>query len=159
MSIWANKDTKVIIQGITGKQGLFHGEQMLAYNTQLVGGVTPGKGGTTVLDGVPVFNTVSEAVTQQERTLRSSMYHLHLRRDSIMEAADSGIELIICITEGIPVIDMIQVKRYSKTNRPVSSDRTARDYHARGSKTRNYAGLHPYERPCRYRLTFWHVDV
>ncbi|TCI23221.1 succinate--CoA ligase subunit alpha [Exiguobacterium sp. SL-9] len=112
MSIWANQDTKVIIQGITGKQGLFHGEQMLAYNTKLVGGVTPGKGGTTVLDGVPVFNTVSEAVEVTGANASIIYVPPAFAADSIMEAADSGIELIICITEGIPVIDMIQVKRY-----------------------------------------------
>ena len=111
MSIWANQDTKVIIQGITGKQGLFHGEQMLAYNTKLVGGVTPGKGGTTVLDGVPVFNTVSEAVEATGANASIIYVPPAFAADSIMEAADSGIELIICITEGIPVIDMIQVKR------------------------------------------------
>ena len=109
MSILINKDTKVICQGFTGKQGTFHSEQALEYGTQLVGGVTPGKGGKTHL-GLPVFNTVKEAVERTGATATVIYVPAPFCKDSIMEAADAGIELIVCITEGVPVLDMLQVK-------------------------------------------------
>lgn len=109
MSILINKNTKVICQGITGKQGSFHTEQALAYGTKMVGGVTPGKGATTHL-GLPVFNTVHEAV--QATGAEASVIYVPAPfcKDSILEAADAGIKLVICITEGIPTLDMIDVK-------------------------------------------------
>ena len=109
MSILINKDTKVICQGFTGSQGTFHSEQALAYGTKLVGGVTPGKGGTTHL-GLPVFNTVKEAVLATGATASVIYVPAAFGKDSILEAIDAGIELIVCITEGIPTLDMLVVK-------------------------------------------------
>ena len=109
MSILINKDTKVICQGFTGSQGTFHSEQALAYGTKLVGGVTPGKGGTEHL-GLPVFNTVREAVETTGATASVIYVPAPFCKDSILEAIDAGIKLIICITEGIPTLDMLVVK-------------------------------------------------
>ena len=109
--ILVNQDTKVVVQGITGKQGLFHTEQMLAYGTKIVGGTSPGKGGTEVL-GVPVFNTVKEA--KEKTGANCSIIYIPpaFAADGILEAVDAGIELVVCITEGIPVLDMMRVKNY-----------------------------------------------
>lgn len=109
MSILVNKDTKVICQGFTGSQGSFHSEQAIAYGTQLVGGVTPGRGGESHLDR-PVFNTVHEAVAETGANASVIFVPAPFAADAIMEAADGGIELIVCITEHIPVQDMIKVK-------------------------------------------------
>ena len=110
MSILINKSTRVICQGITGAQGTFHSEQAIAYGTKMVGGVTPGKGGTTHI-GLPVFNTVAEIV-RNERVDASAIYvPPAFAADSILEAIDAEIPLIICITEGIPVADMVKVRR------------------------------------------------
>ena len=103
MSILVNKNTKVICQGFTGKQGSFHSEQAIAYGTQMVGGVTPGKGGQTHLN-LPVFNTVRDAVRQTGAQATMIYVPAAFAADSILEAADAGIEVIVCITEGIPVL-------------------------------------------------------
>ncbi len=109
MSILINKNTRVICQGFTGKQGTFHSEQALAYGTQLVGGVTPGRGGQTHL-GLPVFDTVHDAVRETGATASMIYVPAAGAADSILEAADAGIELVVCITEGVPVNDMVRVK-------------------------------------------------
>lgn len=109
MSILVNKETKVICQGFTGSQGTFHSQQAIAYGTKMVGGVTPGKGGTTHL-GLPVFNTVKEAVAATGATATVIYVPAAFGKDSILEAIDAGIKLIVCITEGIPTLDMLIVK-------------------------------------------------
>jgi succinyl-CoA synthetase alpha subunit len=109
MSILVDKNTKVICQGFTGKQGTFHSEQCIAYGTQVVGGVTPGRGGDTHL-GRPVFDTVHDAVTATGANATMIYVPAAYAADAILEAADAGIELIVCITEGIPVNDMVRVK-------------------------------------------------
>ena len=111
MSVLLDKNTRVICQGFTGKQGTFHSEQMIAYGTNFVGGVTPNKGGTTHL-GLPVFNTVDDAVKQANAEASVIYVPAPFAADAIMEAADAGIKLIVCITEGIPVDDMLRVKAY-----------------------------------------------
>ena len=111
MSILLDKDTRVIVQGITGKEGSFHTEQMIGYGTNVVGGVTPGKGNQTHFD-LPVFNTVSEAVNNTDANASVIFVPPPFGPDAIMEAADAGVELVVCITEGIPATDMVRVKNF-----------------------------------------------
>lgn len=113
MSVLVNKHSKIMVQGFTGKEGTFHAEQMIAYGTQVVGGVTPGKGGQLHLDR-PVFNTVKDAVTQAGADTSLIFVPPAFAADAIMEAAEAGIRVIICITEGVPVQDMVKVKEYLK---------------------------------------------
>ena len=109
MSILVNKDSKILCQGITGNQGSFHTEQCIEYGTQVVGGVTPGRGGSEHL-GVPVFNTMREAVSETGADVSMIYVPAAFAADAILEAADSGVGLVVCITEGIPVNDMVRVK-------------------------------------------------
>ncbi len=111
MSVLVNKDSKIIVQGFTGKEGTFHAEQMIEYGTNVVGGVTPGKGGQTHL-GLPIFNTVQDAVDQAAADVSIIFVPPAFAADAVMEAAEAGIKVIICITEGIPVEDMVTVQAY-----------------------------------------------
>ncbi len=114
MSVLVNKDSKVIVQGFTGSEGTFHAEQMIAYGTNVVGGVTPGKGGSEHL-GKPVFNTVADAVNKTGANVSIIFVPPAFAADAIMEAANGGIQVIVCITEGIPVSDMVRAKEYLKS--------------------------------------------
>lgn len=113
MSILINKDTRVLVQGITGHEGLFHTQQMVEYGTEIVAGVTPGRGGDWVLDGkIPVFDTVRQAVETTMANTSVIFVPARYSADSILESADAGIELVVCITEGIPIQDMMRVRSY-----------------------------------------------
>ena len=111
MSVLVNKDSRVVVQGFTGKEGTFHASQMIEYGTNIIGGVTPGKGGQSHL-GLPVFNTVADSVKEAAANVSVIFVPPAFASDAIMEAADAGIGVIICITEGIPTADMIRVKEY-----------------------------------------------
>ena len=113
MSILVNKNTRVVVQGITGSEGTFHTRQAVEYGTKVVAGVTPGKGGERI-DGIPVFNTVSQAVKQTQANASAIFVPPPFAADAIMEAADAGIEVVVCITEGIPTLDMVKVHEYLK---------------------------------------------
>src|ERR1051326_6923001 len=119
MSILVNENTKVLCQGITGSAGSFHSKQMLEYGTRLVAGVTPGKGGTDFEGKVPLFNSVADAVKQTGANASVIFVPPPFAADAIMEAADAGVALIITITEGIPVHDMVRAKRYLQGNSKV----------------------------------------
>ncbi|MDQ3821414.1 MAG: succinate--CoA ligase subunit alpha, partial [Acidobacteriota bacterium] len=111
MSVLVDKNTRLVVQGITGKEGTFHTKQMVEYGTNVVGGVTPGKGGTTH-ESIPVFNTVADAVREQGANASVIYVPPPFAADAIMEAADAGLPLVVCITEGIPALDMVKVKEY-----------------------------------------------
>src|ERR671915_1690732 len=111
MSVLVDKNTRLIVQGLTGKEGTFHAKQMVEYGTNIVGGVTPGKGGTTH-EGIPVFNTVADAVKEAGANATVIYVPPSFAADAVMEAADAGIPVIVCITEGIPTLDMVKVKEY-----------------------------------------------
>ncbi len=115
MSILVNKNSKIVCQGITGNQGSFHSEQCIEYGTNVVAGVTPGRGGETHLD-VPVYNTMREAVAESGADVSMIYVPAPFAADAILEAADSGVDLIVCITEGIPVLDMVKVKSAMRSN-------------------------------------------
>ncbi|VTP65310.1 Succinyl-CoA ligase [ADP-forming] subunit alpha [Leclercia adecarboxylata] len=159
MSVLINKDTKVICQGFTGSQGSFHSEQAIAYGTQMVGGVTPGKGGTTHL-GLPVFNTVREAVEATGATATVIYVPAPFCKDSILEAIDAGIKLIITITEGIPTLDMltVKVKLDEAGVRMIGPNCPGRD-HPRRMQNRHYAGPHSQARQSGYRFPLWYADL
>jgi succinyl-CoA synthetase alpha subunit len=111
MSILVDENTRLLVQGITGREGMFHAQQAVAYGTKVVAGVTPGKGGTTV-DGVPVFNTVQEAVAKTGANASLSFVPPLFAADAIMEATDAGLPLVVAITEGIPTLDMVRAARF-----------------------------------------------
>ncbi len=113
MSILINKDTKVIVQGITGRDGSFHAAKMKEYGTQVVGGTSPGKGGQTV-DGIPVFNTVKDAVAATGANTSIIFVPAPFAKDAMLEAIDSGVKLVVCITEGVPVIDAVEAQNYAR---------------------------------------------
>ncbi|HEY4424337.1 MAG TPA: succinate--CoA ligase subunit alpha [Pyrinomonadaceae bacterium] len=116
MSVLVDKSTRLVVQGLTGKEGTFHAKQMVEYGTNVVAGVTPGKGGTTH-EGIPVFNTVSDAVNEAGANASVIYVPPSFAADAVMEAADAGIPVIVCITEGIPTLDMVKVKEYLR-NKP-----------------------------------------
>ncbi len=116
MSIFVNKDTKLLVQGITGNEGSFHARQCIEYGTKVVAGVTPGKGGQK-MDSVPVFNTVAQGVRETGADASLILVPPPFGADAIMEAADAGIKLIVCITEGIPILDMVKVKNFLATKK------------------------------------------
>ena len=118
MSILINKNTKVLCQGFTGKQGTFHSEQSIKYGTKIVGGVTPGKGGQTHLN-LPVFNSVKEAINDTDVNATMIYVPPKFAAESIIEASEAGIEIVVCITEGIPVIDMLKVKQIIESNNTI----------------------------------------
>jgi len=111
LSVLVDKNTRLVVQGITGKEGTFHTKQMVEYGTNVVGGVTPGKGGTTH-EGIPVFNSVAEAVEKAGANASVIYVPPSFAADAVMEAADAGIPVVVCITEGIPTLDMVRVKEY-----------------------------------------------
>ena len=111
MSILINKDTRLVVQGITGRDGGFHASKMKAYGTNVVGGTSPGKAGQSV-DGIPVFNTVRDAVDEAGANTSVIFVPAPFAKDAMMEAADAGVKLIICITEGVPTLDVVQAYRY-----------------------------------------------
>ncbi|MFN8494253.1 MAG: succinate--CoA ligase subunit alpha [Caldilineaceae bacterium] len=115
MSILVNKDTRLVVQGITGREGAFHTQQMIDYGTKVVAGVTPGKGGEWAIGNVPVFDTVQEAVTATGANTSIIYVPARFAPEAVIEAADAGIKLIICITEGIPALDMVKVRAYLDT--------------------------------------------
>jgi succinyl-CoA synthetase alpha subunit len=112
MSILVNKDTRLVVQGITGREGAFHTEQMIAYGTKVVAGVTPGKGGGWALGNVPIFDTVHEAVAATGANVSIIYVPAKFAPDAILEAADAGVALVVCITEGVPALDMLKVRAY-----------------------------------------------
>jgi succinyl-CoA synthetase alpha subunit len=117
VSILVDKSTRVVVQGITGGEGSFHAQQMLEYGTQVVAGVTPGKGGQRFQDRIPIYNTVKEAATEQGANASVIFVPAAFATDAVMEAADAGLSLVVCITEGIPTLEMLKVKEYLSSRR------------------------------------------
>src|ERR1041384_29911 len=111
LSVLVDRSTRLIVQGLTGKEGTFHAKQMVEYGTNIVGGVTPGKGGTRH-EGIPVFNTVAEAVKEADANASVIYVPPSFAADAVMEAADAGVPVVVCITEGIPTLDMVRGKEY-----------------------------------------------
>ena len=150
MSVLVNKSTRVITQGFTGQQGTFHSEQALDYGTKMVGGVTPGKGGTLHI-GLPVFNTVQDAVDETGADATMIFVPPPFAADAILEAADAGIRVIVAITEGIPVLDMLRVKNALKGYPDVGADRPELPghHHAGRVQDRHHARPHPQARQDR----------
>ena len=146
MSILVNKNTRVLTQGITGATGQIHTRACKEYGTQMVGGVVPGKGGTD-FEGIPIFDTVEQARKATGANATVIYVPPPFAADAILEAVAAGIELVICITEGMPVLDMVKVKRYM-TGSKVAADRPQlpRHHHAGRMQNRHHAGIHPQAR-------------
>ena len=145
MSILVDEKTRVVVQGITGNEGLFHTQQMVQYGTKIVGGVTPGKGGLRV-EGIPVFNTVADAVKETKANASVIFVPPAFSADAVMEAADAGLKTIICMTEGIPTLDMIQVKHYPEREK-CKTDRAQLAWNHFSGEVQGWrhGGLHPQE--------------
>ena len=160
MAILVNAKTRVITQGFTGAQGTFHSEQAIAYGTKITGGVTPGKGGTTHLEAAGVRYGVRRRATRSAPTPPRSMCRRRYAADAILEAIDAEIPLIVCITEGIPVLDMVKVKR-ALTRVEVAPDRAELSgrHHAGCVQDRHHAGPHPSARLGRDRVALRHADL
>ena len=142
MSILVDKSTRLIVQGLTGREGTFHAKASQAYGTQVVGGVTPGKGGTTH-EGWPIFNTVGEAVAKTGANATVIFVPPPGAADAIMEAADAGVPLIVCITEGIPALDMVKAWEYLKTQELAADRAELSGHHLAGQvQDRHHAGQH-----------------
>ena len=159
MSILVDKNTRVICQGFTGSQGTFHSEQAIAYGTKMVGGVTPGKGGETHI-GLPVFDTVAEARAKTGATATVIYVPPPFAADAILEAIDAGIELIVCITEGIPVLDMMKVKRALEGSKSRLIGPNCPGVITPGRlQDRHHARPHPQARLGRRCLALGHADL
>ncbi len=159
MSILVDQKTKVLVQGLTGKEGTFHAKTCAEYGTKMVGGVTPGKGGTTH-EGWPIFNTVQEAVDKTGADASVIFVPPAFAADAIMEAADAEIELIVCITEGIPAMDMVRVWEFLQTRRSRLIGPNCPGIISPGQmQDRHHARPHPSRRPHRHRLPLRHADL
>jgi succinyl-CoA synthetase alpha subunit len=165
MSILVDKNTKVVFQGITGESGSLHAKACLAYGTQIVAGVTPGRGGQTFEGKVPVFDTVEDAVKQTGAEVSCIFVPPVGAADAICEAAVAGVRLVVCITDGVPVLDMVKVRDFlARTNtklirRTVQRDHPGEVKFTRRLQDRHHAGLHPQARPRRHRLAQRHADL
>jgi succinyl-CoA synthetase alpha subunit len=159
MAILVDKSTRLIVQGLTGREGTFHAKACAAYGTQVVGGVTPGKGGTTH-EGWPIFNTVQEAVEKTGANATVIFVPPPFAADAIMEAADAGLELIVCITEGIPTLDMVKAWEFLQNRRSrLIGPNCPGNYFAGQMQDWNYAGLDSQGRLGRHRLALGHADL
>ncbi len=159
MSVLVDKQTRLMVQGFTGKEGTFHAEQAIAYGSTVVGGVTPGKGGSKHLN-LPVFDTVVQAVKETGANATVIFVPPPYAADAIMEAADAGVPLIVCITEGIPAIDMVKTWAFLQ-GKQVAADRSqlpGRDL-ARQVQNRHHARAHPQGRPCGRGIALGHADL
>ena len=158
MAVLLDKNTRLIVQGLTGREGTFHAQAAQAYHTKVVGGVTPGKGGTTH-EGWPVFNTVADAVKETGANASVIFVPPPFAADAIMEAADAGVALVVCITEGIPVVDMLKAMTFLKDHPEHAADRSELPGHhlARQGQGRHHPGEHLQGRPHRHRLEERHA--
>ena len=159
MSIFIDKNTKVMVQGITGSAGSFHAGQMVSYGTQVVAGVTPGRGGQTFNESVPVFTTVAEAAAETGANATAIFVPPLVCCDAILEACDAGIETIVAITEGIPVLDMIGVRRHEGQRQPTDRTELPGHYHAGRVQDRDHARAHSPVRPDRCREQVGYADL
>ena len=160
MAVLLDKNTRLIVQGITGREGTFHAKAAQAYHTNVVGGVTPGKGGTTH-EGWPVFNTVADAVKETGANASVIFVPPPFAADAIMEAADAGVRLVVCITEGIPVVDMLKAMTFLKDHPGHPADRPELPWHhlAGQGQGRHHPREHLQGRPHRHRVEERHADL